>query len=243
MDKISKVYEFAKVVNMKKVLLYSGGMDSWLISKLWKPDVKLFVDIGTNSSNAEMLRLPKDVVVARFRDLGLWELPQNFILPMRNIYLLTMASNYGEHIMLGATSTDECHDKTDMFALHMENLLNYAWQKQKWTNGKKIKVDFSYRKYSKGQLLKMYVDAGYPWQKAYKDTFSCYTPVNNNECHNCRPCFLKLMAFVDNNFIPNKDVLKTYVPYIKQKLSEYRYVWGDRLYSKEDYIHVLKLAN
>lgn len=25
----------------KKVLLYSGGMDSWLIDKIWKPDVKL----------------------------------------------------------------------------------------------------------------------------------------------------------------------------------------------------------
>lgn len=23
----------------KKVLLYSGGMDSWLIDKIWKPDV------------------------------------------------------------------------------------------------------------------------------------------------------------------------------------------------------------
>lgn len=27
----------------KKVLLYSGGMDSWLIDKIWKPDVKLYV--------------------------------------------------------------------------------------------------------------------------------------------------------------------------------------------------------
>lgn len=33
---------------MKKVLLYSGGMDSYIIAKLWHPDVKLYIDYGTN---------------------------------------------------------------------------------------------------------------------------------------------------------------------------------------------------
>ena len=34
---------------MKKVLLYSGGLDSWLIDKLWNPDFKLYIDIDFNS--------------------------------------------------------------------------------------------------------------------------------------------------------------------------------------------------
>ena len=34
----------------KKVLLYSGGMDSWLIDKLWKPDIRLYVDMNTRYS-------------------------------------------------------------------------------------------------------------------------------------------------------------------------------------------------
>ena len=31
---------------MKKVQLYSGGLDSYIISRLWKPDVKLYFDYG-----------------------------------------------------------------------------------------------------------------------------------------------------------------------------------------------------
>ena len=56
----------------KKVLLYSGGMDSWLIDKIWKPDIKLFIDINTNSSNAELEHLPVLLVEG---DLGLDLLP------------------------------------------------------------------------------------------------------------------------------------------------------------------------
>lgn len=39
---------------MKKVLLYSGGMDSYLISKLWKPDVKLYVDLNSKYAKQEI---------------------------------------------------------------------------------------------------------------------------------------------------------------------------------------------
>ena len=45
---------------MKKVLLYSGGMDSWLISHLWKPDVKLYIDTGSSYAAEERRRLPPD---------------------------------------------------------------------------------------------------------------------------------------------------------------------------------------
>ena len=30
-----------------RVLLYSGGTDSWLIKELWHPDVLLYVDMKT----------------------------------------------------------------------------------------------------------------------------------------------------------------------------------------------------
>ena len=58
---------------MKKVLLYSGGMDSWLINKLEKPDVKLFVDLGTKSTQGEIKKLDKDVIVFPLKDLGIWK--------------------------------------------------------------------------------------------------------------------------------------------------------------------------
>ena len=38
----------------KKVLLFSNGMDSWLIDKLWKPDVKIYIDIEGSYSEKEI---------------------------------------------------------------------------------------------------------------------------------------------------------------------------------------------
>lgn len=105
-----------KNISNTKVLLYSGGMDSWLIDKIWKPDLRLFVDMGTASAREERKRLPADVKVVEFQSLGQFERPQDFILPLRNLYLFMIASNYGEEICLGATSTDVNLDKTQEFA-------------------------------------------------------------------------------------------------------------------------------
>lgn len=228
---------------MKKVLLYSGGMDSWLIDKLANPDIKLFINMGTNSCKGEIQKLPDDVVVVDFPGLAQFErVETDFILPLRNLYLIALATNYGEHIILGANKTDATLDKTYEFAEKTQDLLNYMWMPQKWTSGKKIKVDVSFREYTKSQLLAEYLKNGGTWEEAYYNTFSCYTPDNNKECHNCRPCFLKLMAFIDNNIELPKEILQSYVPYIETKLEQYNKTWGDRLYTKEDYEKVIRLA-
>ena len=73
----------------KKVLLYSGGMDSWLIDKLWKPDIRLYVDMNTRYSKEEMKRLPDDTIIERL-DLSKWE-REDKIIPLRNMYLIGMA--------------------------------------------------------------------------------------------------------------------------------------------------------
>lgn len=228
---------------MKKVLLYSSGMDSWLISQLCHPDVKLFIDMGTESCKGELTKLGPDVQIVSMKDLAQFErVETDFILPLRNLYLIAMATNYGEHIILGANATDATLDKTDEFASKLQDLLNYMWLPQKWTSGKEIKVDVSFRNYTKSQLLAKYLEQGGTWQQAYDKTFSCYTPLNKHECHNCRPCFLKLMAFIDNDIELPKELLQSYLPYIKNKLEEYKDMWGDRLYTKEDYEKVIRMA-
>ena len=56
-----------------KVLLYSGGMDTWLIDKLWKPDKKIYIDIGGKYNEAEKQRLGNDVEILPFPLLGRFE--------------------------------------------------------------------------------------------------------------------------------------------------------------------------
>ena len=199
--------------------------------------------MGTNSCKGELTRLDPDVTIINMKDLGQFErVETDFILPLRNLYLIALATNFGEHIILGANATDATLDKTEEFAEKLEDLLNYMYLPQKWTAGKEIKVDVSYRNYTKSQLLKMYLDNGGSVEEVYNHTFSCYTPNNKKECHNCRPCFLKLMAFVDNDITLPKEILQTYLPYINQKLLDYKDNWGDRLYTRDDYVKVKRMA-
>ena len=108
---------------MKKVLLYSGGVDSYMINQIWKPDVKLYVDMNTRYSKQEIARLPKDVIVTKL-DLSEFE-RSDAVIPARNLYLLTIATNYGDEICLGATADDRQADKTIEFAEKASDILSF----------------------------------------------------------------------------------------------------------------------
>lgn len=176
---------------MRKVLLYSGGMDSWLIDKLWKPDVKLYIALGTENSKEELKRLPKDVVVKQF-DLHEYEdKTRNFILPLRNLFLVELASYYGDEICLGSTADDIHLDNCPKFIEHAEQVLNYLWAE----TGRQCSVVMPYAHLTKAQLLQEYINKGGDIEYAYRETFSCYTPNNGKECGKCSSCIQKRNAF------------------------------------------------
>ena len=141
----------------KKVLLYSGGMDSWLIDKLWKPDIRLYIDMNTRYSKEEMKRLPDDIVIEKL-DLSKWE-REDKIIPLRNVYLIGIATNYGDEICLGATAGDRVLDKSPVFAELYEELLGYLYQKQHWTEKRTIRINLDYKAYTKTELLKQFKEA------------------------------------------------------------------------------------
>lgn len=183
--KVSKIYG----KKMKKVLLYSGGMDSWLIDKLWKPDVRLYINIGGEYQREEILRLPKDVIVVDFPLLGKFELSNKFV-PLRNMYFLMIASNFGDEVCLGATAGDWGNkDKTPEFLESAENMLQYLWSDKKVNKNIRVCKKFIYK--SKSELIDMYLKQGGTIEELRAATFSCYTPKDGKECLACYPCFRK----------------------------------------------------
>lgn len=201
----------------KKVLLYSGGMDSWLIDKIWKPDVKIYVDMGTRYAKEEIRRLPSDVIIERL-DLSKWERDDK-IIPLRNMYLIGIATNYGNEICLGATAGDRVLDKSPVFGDLYESLLNYLYQKQHWTEQRKIRINLDFKKYTKTELLRMYIEQGGDIFDAYNSSFSCYTPSDNGkECWNCKPCFRKFIAFALNGYKFPDDIVCRNISYIKREI-------------------------
>lgn len=197
----------------KKVLLYSGGMDSWLIDKLWKPDVKLYVDVNSSYTQPEIDNLPDDVIIEKL-NLGKWERVDK-ILPLRNVYFILMASNYGDEICLGATAGDRVLDKSPEFGRKMTDLLTYLYQEQHWTPERHIKVNLDFKNYTKAELIKMYLDQGGDIEEAFNQSFSCYSPTNNHECWECKPCFRKWVAFKLNGYKFDQKVNDKCINYIK----------------------------
>lgn len=206
---------------MKKVLLYSGGMDSWLISELWKPDIKLYVDMKSSYSSEEISKLPDDVKVVSF-PLGEWE-REDKIIPLRNLYLCMVACNITGNedidICIGATAGDRVFDKSKEFVDKATELLSYLYSPQWWLpNGKRVKISIYYKDYTKEMLLKEFKESGGDLDEAFQKSFSCYNPKQGKECWCCKPCFRKFVAFSSIGYKFDSDVLNTVIPYIKSEI-------------------------
>lgn len=201
---------------MKKVLLYSGGLDSWLISKVWKPDLRLYVDMGTEYSECELERLPSDVKVVKLPLAG-YSL-ENSIIPLRNLYLFSIAANEtgfdDVEICLGALSGDRINDKNLTFAAKLNDLFDYLYQPQVSQPGRIVRAVMPYKEYSKTELLQEYLDNGGDIETAWNESFSCYHPVNDKPCLDCKACFRKVVPFIlcGKTFSDaEKNKIKTYV--------------------------------
>ena len=197
---------------MKKVLLYSGGMDSWLIDRLWKPDVKLFFDIGTENNKKELERVSKrnDVTIVKLPLSQFEQKDNNYFLPLRNLHFVTYAAHYGDVICLGATGSSTHRDKNDVFANLCENTINYLLQEQSDTF---VKVVMPYRGKTKTEILAEYLRKnGGGIEQCYEETFSCYNPDDNGQpCMNCTSCFSKFTAFYNNGYQFDKETVDKFV--------------------------------
>ena len=209
---------------MKKVLLYSGGMDSWLISQIWKPDLKIYVDMHTRYSENEKKKIAendKDVQVIDF-PLGQWE-REDAIIPLRNLYLVMVACNItgseDVDICLGATAGDRVLDKSEGFRERANDLLNYLYQSQHWIpHGKKVNINIDFKRLTKTRLLSMYLEQGGDIEKAFERSFSCYNPINGKECWECKPCFRKFVSFAFNGMNFDESIAKKAISYIRREI-------------------------
>lgn len=218
---------------MKKVLLYSGGMDSWLMAHVWKPDIVMYVNMHTKYSENELKNLESYNWVEQFESkgmevklidfpLGQWE-RDDAIIPLRNLYLVMCACNVtGDEdvqVLLGATAGDRVLDKSFEFASKASDLLSYLYSPQHWIpQGKKVEVCLDYKKSTKADLLHDYKAMGGNLDEAFKQSFSCYNPINGKECWHCKPCFRKFVAFDSVGYKFPDDVAKKCCQYIQDEI-------------------------
>lgn len=180
----------------KRVVLYSGGLDSYLISRLWENDVKLFVDIHSLGNKGELKKLGDDVVIEYLTDIGKFELPESeYLLPLRNLYFVMLAARHGTTICLGATKSSKNIDKNYEFCDLASKILSYL-SPQLYGFYHEIKVVIPFKEYSKKEILQMYLDNGGTLEDAFNSTSSCYNPnADGSACRECSSCKKRIEAF------------------------------------------------
>lgn len=171
---------------MKKVLLYSGGMDSYIINYLWKPDVKLYIDYGTEQNKEEIKRLPKDVII---KQVDLSEYIENDgknTIPLRNLLFANIAINYGDIVAIGGVKNDLHFDKSKRFARKATRLFNFVLNKE--DSKRKVKIVVPFRDFTKKELLQTYIAKGGSIKDLEKNSWSCHRPKEGKTCGECSPC-------------------------------------------------------
>jgi 7-cyano-7-deazaguanine synthase in queuosine biosynthesis len=216
-----------------KILLFSGGSDSVLISYLYDPDYLVYCDLGTEYSKEEIKKIKESkfgndprLRILDFKFLGKYERESDSILPLRNLYLPMFICNefpveeYGDlDICLGATAGDRVLDKSPKFAEDASNLLTYLYSPQHWIpEGRKVRINIDYKKYTKTDMLKLYKDQGGNVEELFYESFSCYHPVDGKECWECKPCFRKYIAYALNGMKFDKEITETVINYIKREI-------------------------
>ncbi len=210
----------------KSVLLFSGGMDCLCVNQIYKPDILLHISYGGKYSQIEKKSIQKLIKCGAIDknkivevDIGNWlgKLERDdLIIPNRNVYFVTIASYYGEKIYLASVNGDRSFDKDKLFYSQTSQLLSHIWDKQHWTEKRKIKVYSPVKKFTKTQLVKKFLKCGGKKEWLF-ESYSCYEG-KTKSCGNCKPCWRKWIALKCNNI----DIPKNYFKQNPKNVSWFR---------------------
>lgn len=209
----------------RNVLMYSGGQDSFIISRLFSFDTIVFVKMGNEDNLKEMVRLQQDSkLLGRVQvvelPLAQWELP-NKIVPYRNHMLAMVGAQYGNEITFGFTSGDTTKDKDYVFKAQIEGMLNYfALDQHKVShNSYPYSINLPFKGFSKGEMVNEYLTNGNRVEDLWELSRSCYAG-EDKECGTCRSCLRKFVSLGVNGLFDQfdpKDIFTT-VPTLETML-------------------------
>lgn len=204
---------------MKKVQLYSGGLDSYIISRLWKPDVKLYFDYGIPQNEEEKKHLPDDVIIKK---IELSEYMQNDglnTIPLRNLLFATLAVNYGDVIAIGGLKSDLHYDKKPEFVEKTTQLFNSILQKER--QPKTVQVVVPFANYTKTDLICAFFEDGGLLDELNANSWSCHTPDNGKPCGHCQACKARNKAIIEAGIMYNEKLKEK-----REKIRDIKKIYG-----------------
>jgi 7-cyano-7-deazaguanine synthase len=179
-------------MNNKEVLLFSGGVDSYIAwYYLGNPNI-LYVDMGTKFSDMELKAIDRLATatckVIEMSFLSEYE-KEDADIPARNMYLALRAASEGYDKIWMVFQKDETSipDRTKVFCQMASDLLSYLFQRE-------IIVDSPFWNMDKEEMVRWYISNQFDVEEL-KKTVSCYNPIDGiDPCANCPACFRKFVA-------------------------------------------------
>ena len=197
-------------------VLASGGMDSFLAWRLFRPDaINVFIDIrqpyaGKESNalaaiktayerTAKPLAPPFITMSLSGGPFGRDPMPSGIILH-RNALLILAAARLFNDITMGVLADEINSDKSPEFLSAMETVLNISHRGQYWNGGHGVTYNISTptRDYTKSELVAEYLAQGHPTEPLLA-TVSCYADDSHGkQCGACPSCFKRWVALTNN---------------------------------------------
>jgi len=194
-------------MSSKPVLLFSGGVDSFVAYHFLGRPQTLFFHCQTRYADKE-LKVVKELVpgtmVDYSLDLGNREYGEKAYIPFRNLLFFLQAVKYSDEVIVAGVADDEVSDKNESIFKEFSRLASKL-------EGRPIKIKSPFWKMTKREVVKWYLMHIGNVPELMKTT-SCYDPVEHY-CGRCPSCFRKWVAFRSNR-IPldffNQELMDQY---------------------------------
>jgi len=186
------------------ILLFSGGLDSYIAWHYLKKPTTLYCDLGHRyaSQEVEAVRelIPSTIIDTRLNLSDKEERDAN--IPLRNAFLVMIASYYSEEIVLVVQKGEmDIPDRSNIFFKGAGRSLTYL-------HGRKIEVLSPFKRFTKSEIVNWYSEYYWGPNDHLLKTRSCFG-AGDKPCGACDACFRRWVAFTNNGIKEEyeKDIL------------------------------------
>lgn len=201
---------------MSKVLLYSGGLDSFIAWHfIGKPDA-LYADLGHRYAKKELSAIKKTIpatTVVSIPWVGKFEREDAYI-PARNLLLATLPviAGYDEVCIVSQKDEMELPDRSPVFFEKASSLLG-------WLQEREVVVFTPFADVDKTDMVTWYME-NVGDLEALLSTVGCYSS-EKGHCGKCQSCFRRWVALMNNDIQPGYEVSRSIKAYYKARLGDY----------------------
>jgi 7-cyano-7-deazaguanine synthase len=192
------------------ILLFSGGVDSYVAYHFLKKPQTVYFDLNTPYSQKE-IRVVKDLIpktiIEKVMDFSTRQEGDKAFIPYRNIHLAMLANKYSDNIVIAGLKDDKVNDKNETVFRQLSYLMTDMNNRHIWVNS-------PFWGLTKEDVVRWFLDNGGTKEKLLK-TISCYSSEDTIYCGKCPACFRKFIAFRANGIYAlqfiNEDLMKDYL--------------------------------